>query len=103
MQEIDGVTRAFEATSSGAGDSISDDFMRVVELSTAQDLNTERLARPIQRINRSRGVARVLLERAGMVDTYHKAIDQINEMNGIAEGDLSMRLLPVDTEEKIIQ
>lgn len=85
MIEIDGVQRLLERPITEAGDYLSDEYFRLIDLATTprnrSDVAVIGLVGAIRRLNHNIGATTVYLRMDGMADVYDDVITQINEIN----------------------
>ncbi|HEY4964169.1 MAG TPA: hypothetical protein VIH90_05730 [Candidatus Saccharimonadales bacterium] len=85
MIEVDGVRRRLERPITQAGDLISDEWLKAIDLTTHPDSNSplilSGLASAIRRLNRNLATTSLILEGTEFEDTYNGVIDQINCLN----------------------
>lgn len=97
MIEIDGVRRALEGPMTEAGDYISDEYLKVIDLSTTPRHGTNvairGLSGAIQRLNFNVAATAVYLRTRDMAEVYDNVASQINEINQDVEGLEQLRLL----------
>ena len=101
MIEIDGVRRSLESPGTEAGDYISDEYWRAIDLSTspnwANSNETQLLSSAIRRLNRNLATTEAHLAHDGLVEVYNDVAAQLNDMNPHAE-ELVM-IEPTNTRE----
>lgn len=102
MIEIDDVQRGLEAAGNQAGDFISDEYWKVLDLSTRDELSIDNIWRLVsaeRRLNRHLGTTAVELEMAGLVDVYNDVIGQVNEINSAAGRSSQLQPILPDTTQ----
>lgn len=84
MIEIDGVRHELEAPITEAGDYISDEYLLLIDFSTAphsSHRNTERIASAIRRLNRNLAATSVYLVGTEFAQPYNDVVAQLNTIN----------------------
>lgn len=105
MIEIDGIQRALERPITEAGDYISDDYFKLLDLTTSPNqrshANAPRIASVVRRLNRNLAATSVYLDDPVLAQAYNSVTSQVNELNVGIDG---VNLLkPIITDSSKLQ
>ncbi|MEO6761248.1 MAG: hypothetical protein ABI220_02610 [Candidatus Saccharimonadales bacterium] len=85
MIEIDGIRRQLEQPNWESGDRISDEWMRLIDLTTDPELHSTivlyGLASAVRRLNRNLGTTSLLLKGTKLAQVYNDVVEQVNAIN----------------------
>ncbi len=99
MIEIDGVRNGLHRPIWESGDYISDEYLKLIDLSTSPDRshrNAERIAIAVRRLNRNHETTSTLLVDTELAQPYNDVIAQLNDINASIEGVGTLRPLIED-------
>jgi len=99
MVEIDGIRLALALPVTEAGDYISDEYLKVIDLVTTPVLyqeDVDDLADAVMRLNRNRGTTSDYLGQAGLLGVYNDVVVQINELTSWKDEINLLHLVTVD-------
>jgi hypothetical protein len=100
MLEIDGVRRQLQKPIWESGDYISDEYLKLIDITTSphrvNERNAQRLASSIRRLNRNLDTTSALLVGTEAGSAYDSVVDQVNSINAtLGVG----TLLPLNQDE----
>lgn len=89
MLEIDGIRDSLESSRTEAGDYISDEYWKAIDLSTSPNWDNpnevQLLTSAIRRLNRNLASTEEHLVHDGLVEVYNHTVTQLNDMNSHVE------------------
>lgn len=85
MIEIEGIQRQLEKPIWESGDYISDEWLRLIDLTTHPDTSSpvvlSGLASAVRRLNRNLATTSFLLDGTDLASVYNDVVSQVNDIN----------------------